>query len=148
MSKITLRDVLARNKREYVDQYGSLEPFWMEEGCVWIIQDYHSMVGSLLNFTRDDFDVAAQEGWKLSDLGDLFCKHNRFSLMGYDKDGDCYYKLCDSDSFEELVQSAKNALSELEKGTYRGNDGEPLDWFCVYDTELKKMAAVVPNERS
>lgn len=148
MNDITLRDVIARNKQTYIAPDGSVDRLWAEEGCAWSIQDYHSMKGSLLDFTRDDFKVAAEEGWSLTDLGTLFDEGLRYSLMGYDKDGDCYYELCDSDSFEDLVQSAKNALPELENGTYRGDDGEPLDWFCVYDTELEKMAVIVASERS
>ena len=125
MHKNSLRDLLAHKKQSYMTQDGSVDPIWNEEGLVWAIQEYHGSVGSLIDFTRDDFETATEVGWNLSRLGGLFDEHSRYSLTGYDKDGDCHYQLCDSDNFMDLIATAQNALPALEAGTYRGDDGEP-----------------------
>lgn len=42
--------------------------YFQDEIIPWTIQDYHGMVGSLEDFTSDDFAVAEEFGWSRDDL--------------------------------------------------------------------------------
>lgn len=59
----SLRELLSKEKQQYLDEYGKIDWQWTDEGSAWIIQDYYGSKGSLLDFTEDDFTAAAEEGW-------------------------------------------------------------------------------------
>lgn len=59
----SLRELLAKEKQQYLDKYGKIDWQWTDEGSAWVIQDYYGSKGSLLDFTKDDFVAAAEEGW-------------------------------------------------------------------------------------
>lgn len=64
----TLRDWIAEEKQWYSKKYGGIDWHWTSEGSAWAIQDYCSSIGSLLDFTEDDFAAAAEEGWRRDEV--------------------------------------------------------------------------------
>lgn len=68
----TLREFLAEEKQKYLDEYGKIDWQRTDEGSAWTIQNYYGSVGSLLDFTEDDFAAAAEEGW-LRELVECLC---------------------------------------------------------------------------
>lgn len=58
MNEFSLRNEIERVLEEYyADDNGSL---WHDEGVPYAIASYHSSVGSVLNFTADDWAVCAE----------------------------------------------------------------------------------------
>lgn len=70
--EFTLRNVIARNKQNYMNPDGTIKSGWEEEGCAWAIQDYYSSRGSLMDFSEDDWAAAAEQGWTKEEVG-LLC---------------------------------------------------------------------------
>lgn len=64
----TLRNELRRTKESYDLTNDSDRHYWEAEGVPWTIQDYHSCKGSTLDFTEDDWAVAAEHGWSRADV--------------------------------------------------------------------------------
>lgn len=67
----SLRGLLAKEKQQYLDEYGKIDWQWTDEGSAWVIQDYYGCKGSLLDFTEDDFTAAAEEGWSHDEVRKL-----------------------------------------------------------------------------
>jgi len=74
MSKeFTLRNQIEENKTWYEKKYGKLDWQWTDEGLPYTIQDYHSCKGSVLDFTDDDWAVAAEHGWSREEI-EMLCR--------------------------------------------------------------------------
>jgi len=71
MDKFTLRNKISEAKASYVDPDGSMNQYWRSEGLPWAIQDYHSSVGSILDFTGDDIAALNENGWTLMEAYEL-----------------------------------------------------------------------------
>lgn len=72
--KTTLRGKITEAKAEYLKEYGCLDWHWYDEGLVWTIQDYHSSVGSILDFTVDDLRVCSANGFSAAEVIDILCE--------------------------------------------------------------------------
>lgn len=55
MSAFTLRNKIEESKAMYLERCGKLDWQWTDEGLPYAIMDYHSCVGSILDFTDDDW---------------------------------------------------------------------------------------------
>lgn len=66
-----LRDKIAETKAEYQRRYGKLDWKFTDEGLPWAIQDYHGSVGSVLDFTEDDWLACRDNGLTLSEVLEL-----------------------------------------------------------------------------
>ena len=52
---ITLRKKIEESKAWYLQRYGVLDWQWEDEGLPYAIMDYHSSVGSTMDFSEDDW---------------------------------------------------------------------------------------------
>ena len=76
--EITLREKIEENKAWYMEHYGELNWQWVDEGLPNAIMDYHSSVGSVLDFTEDDWRVCKENSWTLAEVLEL-CDEKEFS---------------------------------------------------------------------
>lgn len=53
----TLREKIEESKAWYLQKYGALDWRWTDEGIPYSITDYHSSIGSTLDFSDDDWKV-------------------------------------------------------------------------------------------
>ncbi len=79
MNEFTLRNKIENAKAEYLQRYGKLDWQWTDEGLPWTIQDYHGSVGSMMDFTEDDWLSCKENGWALDEVYEL-CNDERFSI--------------------------------------------------------------------
>ena len=58
-----------------------------------------------------------------------------YSVVGYDKDGDAYETLWETDNLESAITQAMIFMERHRKQELRRKDNnEPFDWFEVIDT--------------
>lgn len=69
----TLRNQITNAKNDFLRRYGVLDWRWEDEGIVWTIQDYHSCMGSTLDFTDDDWAVCLENGITVDEVK-AFCE--------------------------------------------------------------------------
>lgn len=77
LKKTTLRERIEKNKAWHIKHYGGLNWNWEDEGLPNAISDYHSGVGSVLNFTEDDWRACMENGYSLDEVCDL-CDEREF----------------------------------------------------------------------
>ena len=70
--KFCLRNKIEESKAWYLQKYGKLSWQWYDEGLIWAVQDYHSCIGSTLDFTEEDW-LAAEENGLTREEVELFC---------------------------------------------------------------------------
>ena len=75
MRKYILRSILERSKSSYLREDNTIDPLWYDEGSAWAIQDYYGGIGSLQDFTEDDWAAAEEEGWPRGLVEEL-CKED------------------------------------------------------------------------
>lgn len=97
MEKNTLRKKIEDTKAEYTKRYGRLDWRYTDEGLPWAIQDYHGSVGSVMDFTEDDWLACKENGWTLDEVCKL-CNERRFCE--------------DVDNLELYIQAVRNDDSE------------------------------------
>lgn len=68
MSAYTLRNKIEESRRWYMEKYKRLGWQWTDEGLPHAIMDYHSCVGSVLDFTDDDWQVAEENGFSRDEV--------------------------------------------------------------------------------
>ena len=68
MSAYTLRNKIEESRRWYMEKYKRLGWQWTDEGLPYAIMDYHSCVGSVLDFTDDDWQVAEENGFSREEV--------------------------------------------------------------------------------
>ncbi len=66
--KLTLRKKIEDTKTDYLRHYGDLNRKFTDEGLPWTIQDYHGSVGSVMDFTEDDWLACKENGWTLGEV--------------------------------------------------------------------------------
>lgn len=76
--KLSLRKKIEDEKVDYLSRYGELNWKFTDEGLPWAIQDYHSCIGSVMDFTEDDWQVCKEYGFTLDEVCAL-CDDERFS---------------------------------------------------------------------
>lgn len=74
----TLRKKIEEAKAEYMERYGELNWQYTDEGLPYAIQDYHGSVGSVMDFTADDWLACKENGWMLNEVCKL-CGEEQFS---------------------------------------------------------------------
>lgn len=77
MSDFTLRNKIAEAKADFHEK-GGRDEYWSET-LAWVVQDYHSSKGSVLDFTEDDWRVCKENDLTLSEVLAL-CDEEKFSL--------------------------------------------------------------------
>lgn len=65
---ITLRKKIEESKAWYLQRYGVLDWQWEDEGLPYSITDYHSSIGSTLDFSDDDWKVCEENGWSRDEI--------------------------------------------------------------------------------
>jgi hypothetical protein len=73
----TLRKKIEDAKAEYMERYGELGWQYTDEGLPYAIQDYHGSVGSVMDFTADDWLACKESGWTLDEVCKL-CDEEQF----------------------------------------------------------------------
>lgn len=68
MSDFTLRNKIEESKAMYLERCGKLDWQWTDEGLSYAIMDYHSCVGSVLDFTDDDWQAAEENGFSREEV--------------------------------------------------------------------------------
>lgn len=68
MSAYTLRNKIEESRRWYMEKYKRLGWQWTDEGLPYAIMNYHSCVGSVLDFTDDDWQVAEENGFSRDEV--------------------------------------------------------------------------------
>lgn len=81
----TLRKKIEETKADYLKRYGKLNWQYADEGLPWAIQDYHSSVGSVMDFSADDWAACKESGWELDEVCSL-CDEPWFSGEPVSKD--------------------------------------------------------------
>ena len=76
--KITLRKKIEDTKADHLRRYGELNWKYTDEGLPYAIQDYHGSVGSVLDFTEDDWLACKENGWTMNEVLEL-CDEKEFS---------------------------------------------------------------------
>lgn len=74
MSAYTLRSKIEESRRWYMEKYKRLGWQWTDEGLPYAIMDYHSCVGSVLDFTDDDWQVAEENGFSRDEVIITLCE--------------------------------------------------------------------------
>lgn len=74
----TLRRKIEDVKADYLSRHRNLDWQYTDEGLPWAIQDYHSSVGSVMDFSEDDWAVCKENGWTLDEVCSL-CDEPWFS---------------------------------------------------------------------
>lgn len=64
----TLREKIEESKAWYLQKYGALDWRWTDEGLPYSITDYHSSIGSTLDFSDDDWKVCEENGWSRDEI--------------------------------------------------------------------------------
>lgn len=64
----TLREKIEESKAWYLQRYGVLDWQWEDEGLPYAIMDYHSSVGSTLDFSEDDWKACEENGWSRDEI--------------------------------------------------------------------------------
>ena len=72
--KITLRKKIEDTKADHLRRYGELNWKYTDEGLPYAIQDYHGSVGSVLDFTEDDWLACKENGWTMNEVLELVNK--------------------------------------------------------------------------
>ena len=93
----TLRQKIEESKAWYIEHFGELNWQWVDEGLPNTIMDYHGSVGSVLDFTEDDWLACKENGWTLDEVCKL-CNERRFCE--------------DVDNLELYIQAVHNVDSE------------------------------------
>lgn len=75
----TLRKRVEDTKAEYMKRYGKLDRQYTDESLPCAIQEYHGSVGSVMNFTEDDWLACKEHGWTLDNVCRL-CDELWFSV--------------------------------------------------------------------
>lgn len=83
----SLRSIITCHKQKYIQKDGSINPFWKAEGCTWAIQEYHSSIGSLLDFTGDDLLAVQEEGVVPAELKQLCGEADDYWAVAFDSAG-------------------------------------------------------------
>lgn len=74
----TLRKKIEENKAWYIEHFGELNWQWGgDEGLPNTIMDYHGSVGSVLDFTEDDWMACKENDWTLDEVLEL-CDEKAF----------------------------------------------------------------------
>ena len=73
----TLRKKIEENKAWYIEHFGELNWQWVDEGLPNTIMDYHGSVGSVLDFTEDDWMACKENDWTLDEVLEL-CDEKAF----------------------------------------------------------------------
>lgn len=68
MSGFTLRNKIEEAKAIYLKRDRKLDWQWTDEGLPYAIMDCHSCIGSVLDFTDDDWQAAEENGFSRSDV--------------------------------------------------------------------------------
>ena len=68
MSGFTLRNKIEEAKATYLERYKKLDWKWTDEGLPYAIMDYHSCIGSVLDFTEDDWQTAEENGFSRDEV--------------------------------------------------------------------------------
>lgn len=68
MSAYTLRNKIEESRRWYMEKSKRLGWQWTDEGLPYAIMDYHSCVGSILDFTDDDWQAAEENGFSREEV--------------------------------------------------------------------------------
>lgn len=68
LKEFTLRNKIAEVKARYMERYGGLNWQYTDEGLPYVIQDYHGSVGSVMDFTEDDWLACKENGWTPDDV--------------------------------------------------------------------------------
>lgn len=82
---ITLRKKIEETKSDYLNRHGNLDWQYADEGLPWAIQDYHSSMGSVMNFSADDWAACKENGWTLNEVCSL-CDEPWFSSERVSRD--------------------------------------------------------------
>lgn len=117
MSTFTLRNKIDEAREEYLARYGELDWKWADEGFPYTITRYHGSVGSVMDFTADDWCVCKENGWMLDDICILcgepwFCSSTTsivsfFGMILEDwKQRKCKFGCADEDVSRSVVLSA------------------------------------------
>lgn len=70
MSKtITLRDKILKQHEDY--KLHDAMKYWEDEGIPFAIMDYSSLMGSVMEFSEDDWRTCKDYGWSIHDVCDL-----------------------------------------------------------------------------
>lgn len=77
MDNNTLRKQIENTKAEYIKRHGKLNWQYHDEGLPYTIMDYHGGVGSVMDFTEDDWLACKENGWMLDEVCKL-CNERRF----------------------------------------------------------------------
>lgn len=73
----TLRQKIEESKAWYIEHFGELNWQWVDEGLPNTIMDYHGSVGSVLDFTEDDWLACKENDWALDEVLEL-CDEKEF----------------------------------------------------------------------
>lgn len=93
--EFTLRSKIAEEKADF-HKKGGRDEYWSET-LAWVIQDYHSSKGSVLDFTEDDWLACRDNGLTLYEVC-VLCNECRFCE--------------DVDNLEAYIQAVRNDDSE------------------------------------
>lgn len=99
MDSFTLRNKIEEAKAEYQKRYNNPDWRWTSEGMSYVIQDYHSSKGSVMDFIEDDWKVCKEYGWMLDEVC-MLCNERRFCA--------------DVDNLESYIQAVRS--DDIEAG--------------------------------
>lgn len=58
-----------------------------------------------------------------------------YKIFGYDKDNDVFVEFGTDKKYNKAVSSATHLSELMEKGELKRDNGEPIDWIEVYQSE-------------
>ncbi len=76
MNEFALRNKIAEAKAD-LHEKGGRDDYWGEI-LAWVLQDYHGSMGSVMDFTEDDWLACKENGWTLDEVCKL-CDEEQFS---------------------------------------------------------------------
>lgn len=85
MKELTLRNMIEDAKGKYLERNGMLDRYWKDEGLIFTLESYYSSIGSVLNFTEDDWQACKGNDLSLYDVVSACCEpwfHEEMSEIG------------------------------------------------------------------
>ena len=102
--EFTLRNKIAEAKAEFHEK-GERDEYWSET-LAWEVQDYHSSMGSVLDFTEDDWRTCKVNNLTLSEVLAL-CDEEEFS-PDVETLGDFFSNFPDDMPKEDAIAAVEN----------------------------------------
>lgn len=129
------------------DDYDVVDSFDNEEDAIKFAKDNnYAEVRAEYQTIRWNGDIdseLAEVVWKNDSIEESLKKlvrkrlNEKYTVLAYDKDGDVYDELDQSNDLDDMIDTAKSYLKPLRKDKLVTSSGQPYDWIEVVDDRYR-----------